>query len=227
MNMKLKDVAELLQVSEKTVYRWVKDGKIPCCRINHQYRFVYDDIMNWIHDSYSGTTKNSAVKSSGAKAVAEPVQPVSLLHSVKSGGIYYFVEGKEFSEVLANAVQLINIPDYISREQVLAHLLKREEMASTAFGGGVAFPHPRNPMLNSPADENISICFLKEPVKIERALDKTPIHTMFIILSAAQDRHLQVMSQLAFVCRDENFVNLLKSNGSRSEIYDYIRKADV
>ena len=47
MDLKLKEVAELLKVSEKTIYRWVKDGKIPCYRINHQYRFRTDEINQW------------------------------------------------------------------------------------------------------------------------------------------------------------------------------------
>ncbi len=39
MDLKQKDVAELLNVSESTIKRWVADGKIPYYRLNNQYRF--------------------------------------------------------------------------------------------------------------------------------------------------------------------------------------------
>ena len=51
MDLKIKDIVDLLQVSEKTVYRWIKEKKIPCYRINHQYRFNRSEINEWILSS--------------------------------------------------------------------------------------------------------------------------------------------------------------------------------
>jgi PTS system nitrogen regulatory IIA component len=51
MELKIKDIINLLQISEKTVYRWIKEKKIPCYRINHQYRFSRSEINEWILDS--------------------------------------------------------------------------------------------------------------------------------------------------------------------------------
>src|SRR5271169_4397923 len=48
MDLKIKDVAELLNVSETTIRRWLTDGKIPAYRMNHQYRFSRIEIENWM-----------------------------------------------------------------------------------------------------------------------------------------------------------------------------------
>src|SRR5579872_484768 len=48
MDLKIKDVAELLNVSETTIRRWLIDGKIPAYRLNHQYRFSRIEIENWM-----------------------------------------------------------------------------------------------------------------------------------------------------------------------------------
>ena len=48
MELKIKDMVELLQISEKTLYRWIQEKKIPCYRINHQYRFNRAEINEWI-----------------------------------------------------------------------------------------------------------------------------------------------------------------------------------
>ena len=36
MKLLVKDAARLLDVSEKTVYRWIKQGSIPAYRLNEQ-----------------------------------------------------------------------------------------------------------------------------------------------------------------------------------------------
>src|SRR5438067_2544413 len=48
MDLKIKEVAELLNVSETTIRRWLSDGKIPAYKINHQYRFNRSEIEHWV-----------------------------------------------------------------------------------------------------------------------------------------------------------------------------------
>ena len=48
MDLKIKDVAEMLNVSETTIRRWLSDGKIPAYKINQQYRFSRSEIEDWV-----------------------------------------------------------------------------------------------------------------------------------------------------------------------------------
>src|SRR3990170_2875796 len=48
MDLKIKDVAELLSVSETTIRRWLVLGRIPAYKLNHQYRFSRIEIENWM-----------------------------------------------------------------------------------------------------------------------------------------------------------------------------------
>ena len=47
MQLTVRDVAGLLEVSEKTVYRWIDDGKLPGYRISGQYRFNRAELLAW------------------------------------------------------------------------------------------------------------------------------------------------------------------------------------
>ena len=38
MQLTVKDVAQLLKVSENTVYRWLDDGDLPASKVNENYR---------------------------------------------------------------------------------------------------------------------------------------------------------------------------------------------
>ena len=41
------EVSELLGVSAKTVYRWVKDGRLPAYRLGQQLRFNRSELLEW------------------------------------------------------------------------------------------------------------------------------------------------------------------------------------
>ena len=44
----LRDVARYLQVSEKTVRRWVAQGRLPCLRLGRALRFEPGDVFRWV-----------------------------------------------------------------------------------------------------------------------------------------------------------------------------------
>jgi excisionase family DNA binding protein len=54
MDLKIKDIADLLKVEEKTINLWIKDKKTPCYKINHQYRFNKTEIKEWILSHKNG-----------------------------------------------------------------------------------------------------------------------------------------------------------------------------
>lgn len=46
--LKLKDIAALLRVGEKTVYSMVQAGELPAFKVRGQWRFSRKDIEAWI-----------------------------------------------------------------------------------------------------------------------------------------------------------------------------------
>lgn len=48
MFLSVKQIAELFNVSELTVYKWAKSDKIPYFTIGGLIRFDYDEIMAYI-----------------------------------------------------------------------------------------------------------------------------------------------------------------------------------
>jgi len=211
MDLKLKDVAEILQVSEKTIYRWIKDGKIPFYRINHQYRFRTDEVNQWTFSN----------KYDFASNVNEPEEPVSVAGFLRNGGIFYNVSGKTTADTLKSCVDMISVPASLDKDNLLACLLRREEMASTAIGNGIAFPHPREPIVPTVAGERLYLCLPHEPVDYN-SIDGDLVHSLFIIISANQTRHLRLLALLSHVCRQQTFIELLKKRALREDILGYL-----
>jgi excisionase family DNA binding protein len=48
--MTVEQLAEVLQVSTKTIYRLLKRGEIPALRIGHHWRFDRKDVSRWLFE---------------------------------------------------------------------------------------------------------------------------------------------------------------------------------
>lgn len=53
--MKLRDVAALLKVGEKTIYSMVQTGELPAFKVRGQWRFSRKDIDAWIEQQKRAT----------------------------------------------------------------------------------------------------------------------------------------------------------------------------
>lgn len=219
MDLKIKDIVDLLKVSEKTVYQWIKDNKIPAYKINHQYRFNKSEIHDWL-------LQNKVAVSQKILDMNLTSKPVLLPDLIQKGGIFDNLEGDSIEAVIRNAVELIPLPADVRRKEVLEFLLERERMAPTAIGRGVAFPHPRNPIITDSNNECIVLCHPIKDINYN-ALDAQPIHTLFILLSCTPQRHLQILAKLCFLCQQESFILLLKSRAPQLEIMNYIANKEA
>ena len=53
--MSVRDVAEYLNVDEKTVYRLLKRGELPAFKVSGTWRFKQEDIEEWIEQQKERT----------------------------------------------------------------------------------------------------------------------------------------------------------------------------
>jgi excisionase family DNA binding protein len=69
---RVREVAEALQISVQTVYRYVANGEIPCHKLNRSVRFKPSEIERWIESKTAGVlatesvTKNARTEGGGA-----------------------------------------------------------------------------------------------------------------------------------------------------------------
>lgn len=174
MQIDVKEAARLLGVSEKTIYRWIKQGDLPTYRINDLYRFNRAELLEWATARRVGVSPD-IFDDSGSASDALP----GLEEAIKAGGIHYRVAGTAKEEVLAAIVDLMHLPEEVDRKFLLSVILARESLGSTGFGGGIAIPHVRNPIVLHIQKPMITLCFLETPVEfgaIDRKAGAHPVH---------------------------------------------------
>jgi PTS system nitrogen regulatory IIA component len=57
--------------------------------------------------------------------------------------------------------------------------------------------------------------------------DGSKVHTIFLIVSKSAKQHLGVLSKINFLCQEEKFYSLIKSQAPKEEIIDAIRRAEA
>jgi PTS system nitrogen regulatory IIA component len=219
MQLTVKDAAKLLQVSERTIYRWISEGSIPSFRVQEQHRFNRVELLEW------ATSRRIPVS---PEIFDEPQdeQPIpSLSDALERGGIHYRVSGNSRETVLRSVASLLHLPEEVDREFLYSVFLARERLGSTGIGDGIAIPHVRSPVVLHVTRPEISLCFLEQPIDFD-AIDGKPVSILFALVTPTVRAHLQLLSHLSFLLRDESIRDVLKRQGGREEIVAAFRHAE-
>lgn len=161
MELSVRESASLLNVSEKTIYRWIKQGVLPAYRVHDQYRFNRAELLGW------ATARRLPVSFDIFTGPQQTTPAAPLTDAISAGGIHYGVGGADRSAALRCVVELMPLPPDADREFVLHVFLTRESLGSTAIGNGIALPHARNPMVMSVPHPMITLCFLDQAIEYE------------------------------------------------------------
>lgn len=177
MQLSVKNAANILNVSEKTIYRWIKQQVIPAYRINEQYRFNRSELLDW------ATSRRIQISPEIFQETEQSKTPLpSIFEALKAGGIAYRIGGKDKSSVLRSIVDILNLPEEVDREFLYQVLMARETLGSTGIGEGIAIPHVRNPVVLHVSRPSMTLCFLDNPIDFG-AIDGQPVSTLFTLIS--------------------------------------------
>jgi PTS system nitrogen regulatory IIA component len=221
MTLTVRDAAQLLNVSEKTIYRWVKQGSIPAYQISDQYRFNRAELLEWATSRKINVSPEIFKEPEGGDA-----SPPSLSEALRAGGVHYRVGGADKAAVLHSAVDMMKLPEEVDREFLYQVLLAREALGSTGIGDGIAIPHVRNPIVLHLSKPMVMLCFPEHPVDFG-AIDGQAVTALFILISPTVRAHLYLLSRLGFALRDPDFKNAVLRQASRDEIVEALRRVEI
>jgi len=220
MNLTVKDAAQLLQVSEKSIYRWLKQSAIPAYRMGGQHRFNRSELLEW------ATSKHMTVS---PDAFCEPEidrLPMPLFSdALEAGGVFYRIDGKSRDEVLMQVSTHLRVPEDTDQKYLARTLIGRETLASTAIGDGIAIPHLRVPLFTQIARPSMTLFFLENPVDFY-ACDGGLVNILFTPLAPTQKTHLYLLSKLGFLLKNKAFKQALLDQENREIIFATLRNAE-
>lgn len=221
MQLSIRDLTKLLNVTEATVSRWIKQRGLPAQQVGGQYRVNRAELLEWA-TAHAVRVSLELFDHLGADDEAVP----SLAGALEMGGIRYDLEGADKDRVLRALVRILPLPDGVDRELLLRLFLAREASASTAIGDGIAIPHVRNPIVLHVTRPAVTLAFLSRPVEFG-ALDGKPVHVLFSIISPTNRSHLQLLARLSFALHDIKLRQAVIRHASREEILQEVRRVEA
>lgn len=111
-----------------------------------------------------------------------------------------------------------------NEKSVVASVLAREKMGSTALGNGIAFPHCR-----SSVTQKFTGVLGLDPRGISfDAVDGESVHSIFLLLAPldGREKHYEILGRITAIGKDKG--RRLKLRGCRTaeSVYDFLQELD-
>ncbi|MCA9028512.1 MAG: PTS sugar transporter subunit IIA [Planctomycetaceae bacterium] len=111
-----------------------------------------------------------------------------------------------------------------NEENIVAAIMKREELGSTGIGRGIAVPHTKHPSVDSLV---ATIAIAREGVEFQ-SLDGEDVHILFLLISPP-DRpgdHLRGLEGISRHLKNDDFCNFLRQSKTAADVMELLREAD-
>lgn len=231
MDLEIKDVADLLNVSERTIKEWINQGTIPNYRIDQHYYFSRTEIENWVISHKLDKTHGISpfIKSKEPEIILPASQlgrrngnkQFSLFRAIHKGDVLHDIIGKTKEEiirkVMKKSARLINTDADVMTDL----LLDREQLMPTALNNGIAVPHTRDSL--HAHHDTVIVVFLDYPLNYG-ALDEKPVHTLFFLFASDDKRHLHLLAKIAHLSSQPEALEFFRSKPSKDQLLAFIKE---
>lgn len=216
MQLTIPQAAELLRTTEGQVHRWIRDLGLPAIVFNEQLRLNRVDLLEWAQRQGFALAETAPDGAGGTSHLAE---------ALERGGIHRGLFGSTQAEVIAGAVDRLQLPPNCDRDLLREMILARAAQGTTAIGDGLALPHARYPFVADVRRPILGLCFLSAPVDF-RAPDHRPVSAMFVLVSPSVRIHLQTLASLARALTG-GLRELVIDRATDEQILAFCRRSDV
>ncbi len=197
-------LAAYLGWSTRFIEGLVRGEHLPGLEIEGQWRFRRNDVVDWLEqkiqtlDEARVTELETKMESSLlADGTFRTNRTDRLTSRLPLKGIALNVEVTTKQEVLRAITTLAGATGLLfDQEHLLASLVDREALCSTAMPGGVALCHPRRPIPS--IIERQFLCLLRTATPIDFGSEDGEGTSLFFLLCTPDDRsHLHGLARLA------------------------------
>ena len=205
------EVAEYLQLAEKTVVRMAQRGEMPAAKVASQWRFMRSLVREWLVAQMqtlpAGQLDDVAGRENTLLGLNEMIRPELMNMDIKPGP-----KEAVLRQIVGPLVQAGFAAD---PSRLLTSLLERERMMTTAIGHGVALPHPRKPITGMFPEPAIALGVCPAGTDFD-AIDDQLVNVFFLICATREEIHLQLMAKVAWLSRKDVLGNLRTASDART-----------
>lgn len=210
----IREFAEKMGVSEKTVYRMLTDNQMPfALKIGGQWRFRIDAVEAWL----AGQT----VMSMGDE---DANYMITVRAALNNGAMLYRIHGSNRDEVLDELLSSLPNTASLDVNGIKIAVLTQESLASSSLKGIACMRPGRNTAYFVP--QSIIITgFLEKPVDF-KAFDREKVEVIFLTLPANEVEETILDVRLRRLIMDPEFLVSIKKQPPRRELMDLVNETE-
>ncbi len=219
MDLRKKDVAELLTVSEETINTLVEKGGLPCYRLGGEYRFNRSEIEDWMVKVLAA--EPGILPFGEGTSEKAPWQQFGLYRAIHRGEVLSDFDTASKEELIYITLDEVSEKLKLNPGAVAELFLERENLMPTALNQGIAIPHTREFLINGLFDA-VVVVYPKTPIEWG-ALDQMPVHTLFFLFACDDRRHLNLLAKIAHFISNEDHLRFLQTRPDKSTLLEFIK----
>lgn len=218
----IRQLAEYLMVSEKTVYRMLDRNQLPGMRVGAQWRFRRQDIDGWLSEEVR------KVEQEGHRGLIDSLEPSNLaVHPLLTPeNVWLGVEAGSRDELLGWMTRKAVLDAHVDREQLLRSILDREAMCSTALLERVAFPHPVDTDSFRFSRKRVLLAVLGEPLDFVDPHGHRP-QVVVVVLARSIQGYFLALSRAIKLFTASDLIDRLIATKDAAEAIEVIRAEEA
>jgi len=227
--LNLPDVAQLLHLTDADIDRLVRDRDIPFERRGGQIVFRLAEIEAWASQrilKFSGK-RLAEFHQKSSRRTAKLLQREALLPElIRPDYIDPAMTAKTKASVVREMAALADRTGLVcDPAELIATLVAREKLCSTAMPGGVAFLHPRSPLPYLFEASCLVFGHTIQPIHFG-ALDGQPTDLFFLLCIQNDVLHLHTLARLCLMVQKTNLLGELRTGADAAALHERLLEAE-
>ena len=217
--LSVRELSSFLQISERQVLRMAAQGTLPGVKIGVEWRFQKAAVEAWLAErsGHEGEVDFHDIPDGAQLPLGDLLEEKSVVADLKAK------DGESAIEALA--ARASDSGWLHDKAWFIKAVAEREQLASTAVDGGVAFLHTRE--RNASRITRPFIVFGRSHTGIDFAApDGKPTYLFFLLGLKYDKLHLPILGRLARVLRKPEIVRTLRAAPSVARLRDTLLQED-
>jgi PTS system nitrogen regulatory IIA component len=221
--LSVKQLAEHLQVSDKTIYRMLWRGDLPGRRVGSQWRFSRSEVDFWLDLRLPRLAppelrEMSRAGAAGAGPLAAALTPRNALIPVSA---------EKPDDIIRELVDAVEFPEPVDRPALVARIREREQASSTSTAQGVMFLHTARWEARALQSSNLfAIGRLPGPREFGSS-EGDPADLLFLLLASGHRDHLALLASAARMSRLPAVLAAIRAARNGPEVVHLVRRAEA
>ncbi|HEY0788242.1 MAG TPA: helix-turn-helix domain-containing protein [Thermoanaerobaculia bacterium] len=218
----IRQLAEYLMVSEKTVYRMLDRNQLPAVRVGAQWRFRKVDIDGWLSEE----VRRVEVEGQRGALEAHDAADIAIAPLLQPENVWLGVSAESRDELLAFFAREAVLDPHVDRDQLYRSIRDREATCSTAVLESAAFPHPADPRPFRLSRKRVLLAVLVRPLDFLDPHGHRP-RVVAPILARSIQGQLLAFSRAIKLFADAALIESLAGAGTAADAIAAIARAEA